>query len=378
MNPFSPPVPAGVKYSVLDFDLHGIAGKLLFTIIAVVVTFALYANFIHKDPEPVVKKRDPNLPEPSEIVSLRIYPIKSCRGMQFDKARLLRSGLHLDRNWMFVDAEKMEFLTIRTDATMTLIDTAFDSKQTELTISVHGTDDSVTVATQPSKEWLEANCTHERVTIWGKETDAYSYGDEINKIFNGHFKKPVKLVYKGPEPRPATGSASATLYGKEVPHMFADLMSIQIASEASLADLNAHLKESDSPIDELTIERFRPNIVIKGNLPWEEDRWKTVQIVTIDHAREQLRRVNLDVVCRCARCHVPNVDPDTAEQHTREPWTTLMKFRRVDEGGQAKYKPCFGMLCLPLGDCDIMVGSTLEVLEVTDKHLYGTAKFEDL
>lgn len=55
-----------------------------------------------------------------------------------------------------------------------------------------------------------------------------------------------------------------------------------------------------------------------------------------------------------------------------------MKFRRVDKGGPAKYKPCFGMLCVPKATGQVRVGSTLEVLELTDKHLYNEAKFKDL
>lgn len=375
MNIFGPSLPDGVFY---DFGLQKIATTLLFVIGGGVVLFALYANLIHEDRKPLVKKRDPNLPEPTEVVSLRIYPIKSCRGVQVNQVRVLKSGLQLDRNWMFVDAEKMEFLTIRSDATMTLIDTALNEGQSELTISIHGTEDSVTIPAHPQREWLESNCTLERVNIWGKETDGWSYSETINAPFNNHFKKPVKLIYKGPEPRVSGGSADPDLYGKSVPHHFADVMSVQIASESSLEDLNRRLEASDNKSEPLTIERFRPNIVVKGNTPWEEDRWKTVQIVTIDHAREQLRRLNLDVVCRCARCQVPNVDPDTAEKDKHEPWNTLMKFRRVDMGGAAKYKPCFGMLCVPLSNCDIMVGSTLEPLAMTDKHLYNTAKFEDL
>lgn len=37
--------------------------------------------------------------QPSEVVSLRIYPIKSCRGIVLNDSKLLRSGLELDRNW---------------------------------------------------------------------------------------------------------------------------------------------------------------------------------------------------------------------------------------------------------------------------------------
>ncbi|KAF2154992.1 MOSC-domain-containing protein [Myriangium duriaei CBS 260.36] len=323
-------------------------------------------------------QRDANLPPATQVVALRIYPIKSCRGIEVPEAKLRMSGLDLDRHWMFVDAADNKFLTIRSNSNMTLIDTAVDWDKAELTISVHGSKDQVTVPSHPSKEWLQENTTLEEVEIWETKTDGWAYSESINATFSHHFKKPVKLIYKGPSQRPAGGSGKEELSGRDVPHMFADLMSVQIASESSLKDLNGRLKERKYKGDELTIERFRPNIIILGNEPWEEDRWKRVQISTIDHEKELLWRVGFDVVCRCARCQVPNVNPDTADKHPHEPWDTLMKFRRVDKGGAAKYKPCFGMLCLPQKEGPIKVGAKFEVMEMTDKHLYNTARFDEL
>lgn len=50
----------------------------------------------------------------------------------------------------------------------------------------------------------------------------------------------------------------------------------------------------------------------------------------------------------------------------------------MDEGGPAKYKPCFGMLCIPKNEGKIAVGATLEVLETTKNHLFVKRKFADL
>lgn len=342
-----------------------------------------YANVIDTDENIAKTKpaRDPNLPELSEVVSLRIYPIKSCRGIEITDTRLKKTGLDLDRNWMFIDAKTREFLTIRSDPSMTLIDTGLSASQPnsrwdQLNIGIHDTDEHITIPCYPTQEWLSENTKLTTVEIWGAKTDGWEYSAEINAMFSRYFSKEVALVFKGPEPRMSGGNANPELYGKEVPHHFADVMSLQVASESSLRDLNERLRKNGQ--DELTIERFRPNIIIKGGEPWEEDRWKRVRINTIDHDREMLWRVELDVVARCARCQVPNVNPDTAEKHAHEPWDTLMKFRRVDKGGVAKYKPCFGMLCLPKNEGDIKVGSTFEVLEVTDNHLYCERKFEDL
>ncbi|KAL1310625.1 hypothetical protein AAFC00_000897 [Neodothiora populina] len=352
-------------------------------VIALRIHLFLYGQRDNKSAE----KAD--LPKPSEIVSLRIYPIKSCRGIEIKSCKVLKTGLELDRNWMFVDADSKEFLTIRSDPSMTLIDTTLSSDGnkdsqdwTTLTIAVHGTDARISIPCHPSGEWLTQNCTLQDVSIWGDQTDGWKYSDEINNIFTQFFNKDVWLIYKGPTPRLANGNADESLYGKKEAHFFADVMSLQVASQASMDDLNRRLKGKGQDGD-LTVERFRPNIIIKGNEPWEEDRWKRVQIVTAENENansdeEKKSGTPLDVLARCARCQVPNVNPDTAAKHKHEPWDTLMKFRRVDTGGVAKYKPCFGMLCMPVQEGWVSVGSELQVLETTEKHLYNTARFAEL
>lgn len=315
--------------------LANLSGTLLACIAATVLFMYIYANYVDEPTKPLSSKPGPDMPPPSEVTQLWIYPIKSCRGIRVESARLKKTGLDLDRNWMFIDKEKREFLTIRNDPSFTLVDTSLSDDRKELTIKIHGTDDAVTVPTRPTQKWFEENTKLVQVNIWGAETDAYEYGEHINSIFTDYFNKPVSLVFKGPSPRWGGANADIKLYGKQQAHHFADVMSLQVASEASLADLNAHLKEKGE--SELTIERFRPNIVIKGNEPWEEDRWKRVQFTNVDHSRELLWKAKLDVVAHCARCQVPNVDPDTAEKHKHEPWDTLMSFRRIDMGG----KCCF-------------------------------------
>lgn len=78
--------------------------------------------------------------------------------------------------------------------------------------------------------------------------------------------------------------------------------------------------------------------------------------------------LEIDIQARCARCEVPNVDPDTAEKDEKEPWNTLVSYRRVDGG--IKWKPCFGMLSVPRNEGPIAVGMRFEVMETTENHLY--------
>ena len=375
-------------------DLANLSGIFMFTVLMGVVSIVIYAQLTPPNEpaeqhtnaalgigsEAVSKPGSPPLPPPTQIVSMRVYPIKSCRGIEVDETRLRKTGLLLDRNWMFISKSDRKFMTIRSNPAMTLVDTNIveKDKQTHLEISVQG-GTAVTIPAFPTKEWLAENTTLTQVEIWEEPTDAYEYRESINAVFSKFFKQDVALVYKGPQPRNINVNGREELYGKKQEHHFADVMSLQIASEASLKDLNSRLEKIPGA-DALTIERFRPNIIVRGrdDHPWEEDTWKRVRITTVLPDREMLFKLDLDVVARCARCQVPNVNPDTAEKHAKEPWTELMKFRRVDQGGPAKYKPCFGMLCVPKNEGIVMVGSTLEVLETTDKHLYNTAPFKEL
>ncbi|KAH7370190.1 MOSC N-terminal beta barrel domain-containing protein [Rhexocercosporidium sp. MPI-PUGE-AT-0058] len=323
----------------------------------------------------------------SEITELRIYPIKSCRGISIQKSLLTKQGLDLDRRWMFVDAEDMKFITIRDISQMTLIDTSLDTTSSNLTISIRSTPHSITIPTRPSPSWLDANTTLSRVNIWDYETDGHIYSEAINSIFTNFFSKPVKLVYKGPTPRILRGNGALEHLGREESTNFPDVMPLQIANEASLRDLNERLREKGHA--EITLERFRPNIIVsgaesadsvtKGGLPapWSEDNWKTVRILPSGEQKLGIAAIlggggekplEIDVQARCARCQVPNVDPDTAEKDKNEPWDTLVSYRRVDEG--IKWKPCFGMLCCPRTEGEIEVGMKFEVMEMTEGHKY--------
>ncbi|KAJ5179834.1 hypothetical protein N7492_003044 [Penicillium capsulatum] len=320
----------------------------------------------------------------SEIISLRTYPIKSCRGFEVQKTTLKEHGLDLDRRWMLVDASTNEFLTIRQIPDMTRIRTGLSDDGSELVItipipSVHTSRDhpeedpavhTVRIPSHPSPDWLAANTTIASVSIWGKDTDGYIYNEVVNSPFSAFLGRTVALVYKGPSPRVLGGNGAPHLLGRVQTTGFPDVFPVLIASEASLSELNTRLARAG--VDPITVERFRPNIIIRGETPWSEDTWKVVRVRGSPQEGSVTSPVSLDldIVARCARCQVPNVDPDTAAKHKKQPWDTLVSYRRVDQG--IKYKPCFGMLSAPRSEGDIEVGMRLEVLEETNQHRYIT------
>lgn len=282
---------------------------------------------------------------------------------------------------MFVDATTLEFLTIRQIPEMTLINTALSPDSSTLTLSIAGSSSSsssttpIEIPTRPDQSWLDANTTLATgVKIWDSSTDGYLYNANLTAPFSSFLGRPVRLVYKGPTPRIAQGNGAPHLLGRSQPVNFPDVHPVLIASESSLADLNARLA------DPIPIERFRPNIVVRGGAPWSEDEWKLVRLVgSADsttgtptsndrgRGRGSGQSLEIDIVARCARCQVPNVDADSARKHPAQPWNALVSYRRVDEG--IKWKPCFGMLGAPREEGVIAVGMRLEVLAL-GKHKY--------
>lgn len=306
----------------------------------------------------------PPPPPADEIVSLRIYPIKSCRGIEVKSAKLLRTGLDLDRNWMFISLPKREFITIRTNSKMTLIDTAIDWAKDELTISIKGHDHKIGIPAHPTREWLEEHTQLQKASIWSQETDGWEYSTDLTQPFSEFFEMDVRLVYKGPTPRVLRGSGDPSILGRTEATKFADMMPVLVTSMTSITELNSRLRKVGE--EEITIERFRPNIVVRGHEPWNEDSWKTLRI----NDGGKGGAMALDVVCRCLRCQVPNVNPDTADKHPRQPWNELMKYRRIDEG--LKFKPSFGMLCAPREEGSVEVGMKFEVTKTTNNHFFIT------
>ena len=124
---------------------------------------------------------------------------------------------------------------------------------------------------------------------------------------------------------------------------FADGFPALLATRASLDDLNRRLA---APVP---MARFRPNLVVEGADPWDEDRWRRLRIgdATFSVARP------------CQRCAVTTVDPLTGERpDPTEPLRTLATFRR-DAGGGVM----FGQNLLPETGGRLRVGDAVEILE---------------
>jgi len=279
-------------------------------------------------------------------------------------------ALDLDRQWMFADAKTRKFLTIRDlpELTVTLIKTGLSADGESLVLRVTAPRDdkhetnSVTIPARPSDGWLETNTTLAQVQISNIETDGYLYGPHVNELFSRFLRREVCLVYKGPTPRILCGNGSPEILGRTQDTFFQNvipvtIIPVTIASETSLAELNSRLVAKG--VTPITMERFRPNIIVKGNAPWAEDSWKLIRF-RAPYQTDSSATLDVDIAGRRTRCQIPNVDPETAQKHRREPWDTLMSYRRVDQG--MEYRPCFSIMVAPRSEGVIEVGMELEIL----------------
>jgi hypothetical protein len=98
----------------------------------------------------------------------------------------------------------------------------------------------------------------------------------------------------------------------EVHSSLHDAAPFHLTSEESLADLNARAGTT------LPMNRFRPNLVVRGARAYAEDSWKTVAI-----GDTILRWIKA-----CKRCVTTTTDQTTGERTSREPLLTLSKYRR--------------------------------------------------
>jgi uncharacterized protein YcbX len=124
--------------------------------------------------------------------------------------------------------------------------------------------------------------------------------------------------------------------------LFADGYPFLLISEESLEELNRRLDEP------LPMNRFRPNIVIKGSgLPHTEDIIK----------RFRLGDVILNGVKPCARCKITTTDQETTLVG-KEPLRTLATYRRGADGGVM-----FGQNLIPENKGMLRVGDSLKIVQ---------------
>jgi uncharacterized protein YcbX len=243
------------------------------------------------------------------LTALNIYPVKSCRGIPLQNARVSETGLADDRHWMMVRPNG-RFVTQRELPRLALIGTSVSADALQLTAPGMP---ALSVA-------REAAGMPRDIVVWKFSGGGIDYGDEAAAWCSRYLDTPLRLVRFDPA-RERVCNPEWT-QGMRAITQFADGYPVLIISRDSLAELNSRLPK------ELPMARFRPNVVIDGVGAYDEDRIH--ELATDD--------VTLRIVKPCTRCSITTTDQESGAVDGTEPLATLKKYRFDRELGGV----CFG------------------------------------
>jgi len=181
------------------------------------------------------------------------------------------------------------------------------------------------------------------------------------------------LVMKGPETRECPPSlAFPELKASSV---FQDAYPLLVTSEESLAAVGEAIRSAARneqgvigglnqdrwKVGEVEMERFRPNIVVKGaGIPFSEEFMREIVVSSqpIQDPSQADSSKTITLIGKCARCLLPNVDTRTGIRDAAVPYKVMMKFHKDPK---RMNKPIFGVNGAYGGDGIVRLGDYVEV-----------------
>jgi hypothetical protein len=269
------------------------------------------------------------------LSAIRLHPVKACRGFEVVRAQVERRGLRDDRRWMLVDASG-RFVTQRERPELALVRTSLEGDQVVLT---HGGREGIAPLRLPRRL---ASGPRVPISVWRHQGEALAF--EAGRAWFAQAVGLDVLPVFLPDEIVRPVSPTHGRLGDEV--SFADGFPLLLASSASLDELNERLGARGVPA--ITMERFRPNVVIEGAPAFAEDGIGALRIGAVRFRAPKA----------CDRCSVTTIDPETGASG-KEPLATLATFRQRDGA------VWFGVNLIPElaeGACEIRVGDEV-VLE---------------
>ncbi|CAH0728423.1 unnamed protein product, partial [Brenthis ino] len=264
----------------------------------------------------------PKLPtEWKEVGTLKdiyVYPIKSCGPIMLNKAECtilgLKDGWLRDRVLMVVD-DKSSFISARGFPELLLVQPKI--RNSILTLNHHdmepiNIDLAEVIALQATKT----------ARVWGITVPVYDCGGFASEWYSRLLNKSAdnfRLVYYASQHsrvlRP--GSNKFYKFTKNDTGALPDEVPFNLINLASVEDLNSRLKDC-----QVTPRNFRPNFVLAGAQPYEEDKWKYVKI------GENV----FEIIKPCGRCVMTTIDPETGVRNAKtEPLATLKSYRQIED-----------------------------------------------
>lgn len=244
------------------------------------------------------------------LASITVYPVKSTSGRPLDQVAVEPLGLRGDRRWMVVTADG-ECATARRDRRLLTIVAAPVGEG--LRLSMRGEGERFVEVTEPTGPSIE-------VTVHGRPLRGIPAAAEASAWVGEVIGRDDVRLVRLSEPRGLNPARSRP--GDRT--AFADGYPVTSASSASLRRLQewvleAALDRGEEP-DRIGMERFRPNLVLDGDLePFAEDGWQQVRV----------GEVTFDVAKCIDRCVLTTIDPGTLRSG-HEPIRSLARHHAWD------------------------------------------------
>jgi len=244
----------------------------------------------------------------ARLTSLVVYPFKGAAGIAVDAADIRITGLAkdgvADREWMAVDRNG-RFVTQREFPRLALVRPAIEAGRLVLRTSGLAPLALETDTSFPARD----------VVVWNSQVRGLDAGDGAADWLSSAIASDVRIVRFDPALPRYSSREYAGDSGAQV--RFADGYPVLVIGRASLDHLNERLAANGGPPVEMN--RFRPNLVLDGLEPHDEDRLATIEV----------DGVVLKPVKPCTRCQVTTIDQASASAGL-EPLATLSTYRRDD------------------------------------------------
>ena len=235
---------------------------------------------------------------PTTIASIHVYPVKSLGGFAVPQVLLTDRGLEHDRRWMLIDPDG-RFVSQRECPAMACLHCTPFGNGFRVTDTRNGNTIDL--------PWSLREGEQVQAKVWNDGVELLLGQESMHQWFSAAMQRRVRLAFMPDSTRRTTDPVYA-----DVPVALSDGYPSLFISQASLDELNARL-ETPLPMD-----RFRPNFVIAGGKPFQEDDWKTITV----------GESHFNFVKPCLRCVIITTGQRTGAR-AKEPLRTLATYRSV-------------------------------------------------
>ena len=274
----------------------------------------------------------------AKITALNLFSVRSCAGQDLQQAEVTPHGLKFDRQWRLITPAG-DFLTQNQCPKMALIYPTVEASQLRLSFGKKEQKEQEEEGTELShfQGELVDRSDAEAVPINDK-CAGVDQGEAVADWLTAHLDMPVRLL-RVVNAAANADTATATDFARP------DMSPVLVISEESLADLNARLPEP------VLMNRFRPNIVVSGLAPYEEETWTSVYIGDV---------LFVASTEPCGRCPMINIDQEKGAKAGKDPLKTLAGYRRQKNPNGGADAVIFGKYMVPASVGRINVGDAIK------------------